>query len=260
LFTYGIDVWQLRNRLLLWCVNGAQLIITISRFTRVALIHGCGVPAHRIRVLPNCIDQSTTHGEARHIDEINARFTLPGKKVLLTVGRLSAKERYKGHDRVIRQLAKLILRIPNVCYLIVGDGDDRLRLEALVEQLAVSEYVVFAGELDSDWLQAMYARADVFTMPSTGEGFGFVYLEAMSAGLPIVALDAAGTPDALAHSEDSYLVAADDDDALLDALTVCLCRTSHRQRAPRTAAIAPFSRKRFTVQLGTIMATVPPIV
>src|SRR5204863_3572114 len=130
----------------------------------------------RVRVLPGTVDPRFRPGPKPHalLDRYDAR----GKKVLLTVARLSSSERYKGHDRVIRTLPRVLRDHPQTLYLIVGDGDDRARLEALALEFGVAEKVRFAGHIDAELLPDHFRLADVFVMPSTGEGFGIVFLEA----------------------------------------------------------------------------------
>ena len=98
----------------------------------------------------------------------------------MTVSRLASSEQYKGHDRVIRTLPRLLSQHPETIYLIVGDGDDRPRLESLAVECGVAEKVQFAGLVPPEELPDYFRLADVFVMPSTGEGFGIVFLEAMA--------------------------------------------------------------------------------
>ena len=98
----------------------------------------------RAFILPNCVDLDRfrpQHRDARLVE----RYGLQSSKVILTVGRLASTERYKGFDQVIELMPQLIKRFPNLKYLIVGDGDDRSRLEEKVEALGLSNCVIFAG-------------------------------------------------------------------------------------------------------------------
>jgi glycosyltransferase involved in cell wall biosynthesis len=115
----------------------------------------------------------------------------------MTVSRLAASERYKGHDRVLNALPALIAERPKLTYLVVGEGDDRARLEGLVAQLGITENVRFIGSVLPRELPDYYRLADVFVMPSTGEGFGIVFLEAMASGVPTIAGHSDGSRDPL---------------------------------------------------------------
>src|SRR5438445_7425062 len=110
-------------------------------------------------------------------------------------------ERYKGQDRVIAAISDLVAKGHDICYLIVGEGDDRARLEALARDAGVSERVRFLGAVGLQSLIEIYRIADLFVMPSTGEGFGVAFLEAMASGTPALGLDVAGARHALADGQ-----------------------------------------------------------
>src|SRR4029077_10725949 len=120
---------------------------------------------------------------------------LEGKRVLLTVGRMDSRECYKGHDRVIAAIPDLVAKGHDICYVVVGEGDDRARIEALARDAAVSDRVRFLGAQGLPSLIETYCAADLFVMPSTGEGFGVSFLEAMASGIPALGLDVAGAKD-----------------------------------------------------------------
>src|SRR5262249_6203711 len=124
-----------------------------------------------------------------------------GKCVLLSVGRMDARERYKGHDRVIAAIARLVAEGHDVVYLVVGEGDDLPRLQALAVETGVADRVRFMGAARWETLIDAYRMADLFVMPSTGEGFGIAFLEAMASGTPALGLAVAGARDALADGD-----------------------------------------------------------
>jgi glycosyltransferase involved in cell wall biosynthesis len=107
---------------------------------------------------------------------------------LLSVGRLS---HYTGHAVLIQAVA----RIPGAHLVLIGDGEEADRLRALIAHLGMSDRVSMLGDIDDAGLHAAYAHADLFVLPSLdrSEAFGLVLLEAMRAGLPIVASDIAGS-------------------------------------------------------------------
>lgn len=197
---HGIEAWRPRGRLYRQGLSAAKLITSVSRYTRRMLLTWADVPPSRIRLLPAAISSAHGPGERRH--DLIERYALHGKRVVLTVGRLSAKERYKGHDRIISAMPEIVARVPNAAYLIVGSGDDAARLDALARQCQVRDRVVFAGQVPDGELADHFALADAFAMPSTGEGFGIVFLEAAASGLPVIAGNRDGSTDALA---DGYL-------------------------------------------------------
>jgi len=100
----------------------------------------------------------------------------------LIVGRMAASESYKGHDQLLRVWPRILSRHPEARLWIVGDGDDRARLEALSAHLGIERAVTFTGRLSDQALEDRYRRCRFFVMPSRAEGFGLVFVEAMRAG------------------------------------------------------------------------------
>ncbi len=116
------------------------------------------------------------------------------RPLLLCVGRL-------GAEKNLHSLAPVLAEMPGVRLAFVGDGPERARLERTYRDLPVT----FAGFLSGEALASAFASADVFVMPSTTETLGFVALEAMASGLPVVAADAGGVRDVVQHEETGFL-------------------------------------------------------
>jgi phosphatidylinositol alpha-1,6-mannosyltransferase len=193
---HGIEAWRappLARRL----VKRAQLVTSVSRFTRERFLAWAALEPERVKVLPNTVEDrfTVTKPHEPHAD-----------RILLTVSRLSRAERYKGHDRVIEALALLSLRHPRLRYVIAGEGDDRPRLEALARLCGVAANVHFVGHVPDEALPSLYRSADVFVMPSTGEGFGIVFLQALASGVPVVAGAADGSRDPLRDGNEGTLL------------------------------------------------------
>jgi len=147
-------------------------------------------------------------------------------------------------------LPGLVAQGHDVVYLVVGEGDDIPRLEALAEQHGMAERVLFKGAADLDTLVDAYRMADLFVMPSTGEGFGIVYLEAMASRTPALGLSAAGARDPLADGElGSVVVEAD--------LAAELGRALARPRPDGTALAAEvhrrFGRETFAARVNALV-------
>lgn len=192
---HGVDAWDPPGRLVRTAVAGADLVTSVSRYTRRRFLAWADLEPHKVRVLPNTVEPRFTPGpKPAHLAR---RYGLTGKRVLLSVGRISARERYKGHDRVIAAMPRLRARFADLVYVVAGDGDDRPRLEALAREQRVSDIVRFVGWVPDQELVAHYRMADLFVMPSTGEGFGIAFLEAMACGVRAIGGDADGSLDPL---------------------------------------------------------------
>jgi phosphatidylinositol alpha-1,6-mannosyltransferase len=171
------------------------MLICVSRFTRSQILKSITLAPERAVVLSNTVDPRF-NVEGR--EAARAKFGFGPDLTLLTVGRLDVRERYKGHDRVIsilRQLQREIGR--SIVYVIAGDGDDRSRLETMAKEAGLANEVRFLGRVASADLPDLYRAVDLFVMPSTGEGFGIVFLEAMGCGTPALGLGAGGANDPL---------------------------------------------------------------
>lgn len=255
--THGIEVWRpdaslatgelsrARRPLDDALLGRSQLVTTVSRYTRSRLLAWCRIAPENVAVLPNAIDR-TRYQPGPRSAELEAKLGLAGTKVLLTVARLNPDDNYKGHDRVLPLLPELERRVGKVRYLIAGSGPDRARLERCAEQAGAAEQVVFLGHVPDEELPAFYQLADVFVMPSTGEGFGIVYLEALACGCPVVAGNRDGSVDALADGELGKLVDPFDSAALLEALEATLREgRSHEEpiRGVERFDVAEFHKK-----------------
>jgi phosphatidylinositol alpha-1,6-mannosyltransferase len=196
--THGIEAWPRPSRLQRAALEAADLVLCVSRHTRAAVLSWAEIAPERVLVVSNTVREAFTPGDG---STQRSALGLEGKRVLLTVGRMDSRERYKGHDRVIAAITDLIAKGHDICYLIVGEGDDRARLEALARDVGVSDRVRFLGAVGLQRLIETYRIADLFVMPSTGEGFGVAFLEAMASGTPVLGLDVAGAKDALVDGE-----------------------------------------------------------
>lgn len=237
---HGIEAWPRPSRLARAAFESAALILCVSRYTRAAVLGWASIAPERVLVLPNTVAERFTPGDA---SDLRRAWGLEGKRVLLSVGRMDSRERYKGHDRTIAAIPMLVAAGVDVIYVVLGEGDDRARLEALANETGVADRVSFTGPQRGDTLLAAYRLADLFVMPSTGEGFGIAFLEAMACGTPALGLGVAGARDALADGELGSLVAEQDFEK---ALTEALQRSRPDPQALHTAVLKRFGSEPFT--------------
>ena len=203
--THGVEVWEPLSSLRRNSLRRATLVLAPSRATADFVISVQGVPAARVRVLPWGLDPDfETKIAGTTARKLPNGF--PAGRVVLTVGRWLATERYKGMDTLVMALPKLLLHWPDLQLVLVGTGDDREWLEAIARESGVRLHVHFLTDLSYGELSACYEAAEVFARPSRGEGFGFVYLEAMARGKPVIGGAHGGAPEVIADGETGYLV------------------------------------------------------
>jgi phosphatidyl-myo-inositol alpha-mannosyltransferase len=173
-----------------------------------------GVAPRRFRIVPNGVDVARFAG-AEPFEDLLA----DERPSLLFVGRL---ERRKGLEPLVRAFTLLKAERPDLRLLVVGDGPERERCQALLPPRLSSD-VVFLGRVDQEDLPRYYASCDLYVSPALGgESFGIVLLEAMAAGAPIVASDLPGYRSVARHEVDSSLVPPGDPAALAEAIGVLL--------------------------------------
>ena len=179
-FVHGIEAWhrlRTRDRLAL---TAADRIIANSLRT-AELFHSANPAFGEVVVCPLGVRRAPA-------------FTIPSAETgfALMVGRMAAAERYKGHDALIDAWPLVLDVVPHARLIVAGDGDDRARLANRVVEKNLTHAITFVGLVSDAELQGLFQACAAFVMPSSGEGFGLVYLEAMRAGKPCIALRAAG--------------------------------------------------------------------
>ncbi|HEX7709160.1 MAG TPA: glycosyltransferase, partial [Thermoanaerobaculia bacterium] len=202
LITHGIEAWKpLRNPLSRGLLHHCRAVVSVSAFTRDKLQEWS---RHRVPtfVLPNAVHLEH-YGIRPKRPDLVERYRLEGRRVLLTVGRLVPRDRYKGFEEVLEVLPSLP---EDIVYLIAGGGSDGVRLQDLAASLGVADRVRFTGIFEESEKPDLYNLADVYVMPSRGEGFGFVFLEAMACGLPVIGSKLDGGREALLDGELGLLV------------------------------------------------------
>ena len=214
LILHGIDAWTSHaSPLVRWSLSRVDDFVAVSQHTKDRFLEWAPLRTEQGHVVPNCID-TAPYGPGPKRDDLLTRYGLQDRTIILTLSRLSADERYKGHDEVLEVLPEMAKDVPDIAYLICGDGDDRPRLEAKAHRLGVADRVVFAGYIPDREKADHYRLADAFVMPGRGEGFGIVYLEAMACGIPVVASSADASQEAVRNGQLGVVVDPDDIDSV----------------------------------------------
>ena len=221
LLTYGIEVWSPRNffsRSLLRRVFG---FVAISEITIDRMRAWASIPQRRSFLIPNAIDLSRYTAGPKN-DALMSRWSLNNRRVLLTVGRMDAAEQAKGFDEILEILPLLRNEMPDIAYLAVGDGSDRARLQEKALRLGLEHNVFFPGYVDEAEKLDYYRLADVFVMPSRLEGFGYVFLEALAVGKPVIASKVDGSREAVRMGAWGALVDPRSSGEIIDAIREAL--------------------------------------
>lgn len=196
LVAHGIEIWRPYSMSELWAMRGSRRILSISEYTRRQILRFApGLPPELIAVVPNTLDPFLS---AR--DFVQPTATPFAQPRILTVSRLSSTDTYKGVDILIEAMSLVRRDFPLARLRVVGHGDDRPRLEALAARLEIAHAVDFLGSLSDEDLRSEYAACDLFALPSRKEGFGLVFLEAMTYGKPCLGARAGGTPEVITDS------------------------------------------------------------
>ena len=216
---HGVEVWEPLSRMRRNALQRATLVLSPSRATADHLVSVQGVAAEKVRVLPWGLDPDF---ETRGVSAAHLPAEFPQGRVILTVGRWLATERYKGMDTLIQAMPRLLLRWPDVELVMIGAGDDREWLVNLARDSGVGRHVHFLTGISYPELSASYAAAEVFALPSRGEGFGFVYLEAMARGKPVIGGAHGGAPEVIRDGVTGYLVQHGDTEQLVTSIDALL--------------------------------------
>jgi phosphatidyl-myo-inositol dimannoside synthase len=203
--THGFEVWEPLSPLRRLALRKANFVLAPSKYTADHVAADQKVRKERIRLLPWALDpEFEAHTAAASLMSLPGEF--PKGRVILSVGRWVAAERYKGMDTLITALPRLLTRWPELELVMVGQGDDLGWLEHLAEENGVRRHVHFLSNLTSPQLAACYASCEIFALPSRGEGFGMVYLEAMANGKPVIGGSHGGAPEVIQDGITGYLV------------------------------------------------------
>ena len=251
-FLNGIEAWapNLSSDRLAALMN-ARARISISRHTadrvrkthpRVGVIHPCPL---------GLLDQEIVVGKP---DE--ALIQSIREKSVMILGRMSSTERYKGHDELLECWPSVVRNVPEAQLVVVGRGDDTSRLRAKAAELGLGNGILFAGFVTEATLAQLWKRVAVFAMPSGGEGFGLVYLEAMRASVPCIGSTADAAGEIVVDGETGYLV----DRSVIPAIGAAMTRLLNAGELRRTMGnagrrryVAEFTYDRYLSRLKPIL-------
>jgi glycosyltransferase involved in cell wall biosynthesis len=247
-FLYGTDSWASLSGPRGLAMRRADLCISISEHTARLAAKANRVDVARIAILHNCLDPEFKFDET---------LSSVRRSALLTVSRITTFEPFKGQELVLKAMPRLVEQFPGLVYDVVGDGDRRQALEQLAADLGMRESVRFHGVVTDDELAAFYSTDAVFVMPSTVEGFGFVFAEAMAHGMPAIGGNCDAGPEVIVDGKTGFVIDPTSVDALVDSVTAILA-DENSWRTMSEAAIeharSSFAYPRFRDRLRLLIA------
>jgi phosphatidylinositol alpha-1,6-mannosyltransferase len=250
LFIHGLEIWGDARADYIRTAKNADLLIANSQFTvqKTRKRHS-GLPPIRV-----CWPGKDGH-------EINGSATSPhtvqpSPHAILIVGRLSAEQKHKGHDHLIEAMPAIVDAVPDAMLIIAGGGDDQQRLEGKARKLQVNENVVFTGWVNEEQLHLLYSKCALFAMPSEGDGFGIVFLEAMMHGKPCVGLKTGSAAEVFEDGKSGILVDREDTQGMAQSISALLIDENRRAQMGQAALEryrALFQGEHYSARLRAIL-------
>lgn len=223
---FGIDVWNPLSSVRQRALGGADLVVSISDDTTARMNAAQAVKPPRVALLYPTLDPEFLQDLA---EEPTIQQLPPGVRgpFFLVVGRLSVADQYKGVDTLVDAMSRLGGEHRNLRMVVVGDGNDRPRLEALAREKQVADRVLFLGRQPDDMLRRLLALCDFFALPSGKEGFGIVFLEAMANRKATIGGNQGGTIEIIREGETGLMVPFDDAAAQARAIERLVAAPDH---------------------------------
>jgi phosphatidyl-myo-inositol dimannoside synthase len=263
---HSIEIWWGTSRLRHAALRNADLVLPVSQYTAGVVRKMEGVRSSRVKVVYNAIPNSFSKLliSQESVSSSVARLT-GGGPMLLSVSSLAKGNEFKGVDTVIRALPRILKVVPELRYVVVGEGVIRANLENLAVEAGVRDNVTFAGEISDDELASVYRSCDVFVLPSRGqqqvgtlggEGFGRVYVEAAMAGKPVVGSRSGGASEAVIDGRTGFVVDPGSSDEVAEAVLAILQDSQLADRMGcegRTWALDTFSEDALSGSLRELL-------
>jgi phosphatidylinositol alpha-1,6-mannosyltransferase len=229
LFIHGLEIWGDARPDYIRTAKRADLLIANSEFTaQKTRKRHANLPPIRV----------CWPGKERPVlglsDENPVAEDL-GPHAILIVGRLSAEQKHKGHDHLIEAMPAILQAVPDARLIIAGGGDDQNRLENKARKLGVGDSVLFTGWISDEQLHRLYSRCALFAMPSHGDGFGIVFLEAMMHGKPCVGLETGSAAEVFEDGKSGILVDREDRQGMANSLSALLLDDQLRKEMGQAA-------------------------
>jgi glycosyltransferase involved in cell wall biosynthesis len=256
LIAHGIEVWKPFPAWKKWMLQKVDLILPVSEFTSQRMQQLYGLDKNKFAVINNCLDPFLQRNFKGNKGAALRKKYLFGNDdlVLFTLTRLKSSEQYKGYDKVMYALPALLEQHPTLKYLIAGkyDAAEKERLDRIIEKVGLQDKVIFAGFVTDEEIEDYFEAADLYIMPSTGEGFGIVFIEALFYGKPVIAGNVDGSVDALDKGRLGVLVNPGNQEEIVCAVKAILANKAAYLPHP-SAVQAKFSFETYQTNLQQIL-------
>lgn len=226
-YVHGVEVWRPLGWQRRRALRFASVVLANSRYT-VDRARAAGAPLENVEIVPPVLEERAPDGVADR-----PLLADLGRGFFLIAGRMSSAERYKGHDELIDAFSSVRDARPDARLVVAGGGDDAERLRSRAAAAGLGDAVRFTGFVSEATLDALFEASLAFVMPSRDEGFGLVYLSAMRASKPCVALRGTAAEELISDGETGFLVPSGDRESLAAAL---VSLRTDRDRATRLGA------------------------
>jgi len=229
-----------RNRFDRLTLRWIDVEICVSQAVARDRARRIGAPESKLRVIPNGVDLERPRQLERVTRAKATTGLVPGMRTILAIGRL---DRQKGFDVLVETAPHLLSGNEDLQIVIVGEGPERETLERAIARLGLAERVLMPGYRED--IGRYLARAEVLVMPSRWEGFGITAVEAMAAGVPVIASDVDSLPEIVEHQRTGLLVPPEDIAALANAVRSLLADPATRSAMSDAARAAS---ERFSIE------------
>jgi len=243
---HNVDSWKSNWQLTLdrRLATYSDRIIAVSEAVKNFYVENANIPADKFEVIYNGVDLDFWQNNILSQETIAEKKTKLGlsqdDKVIVNIGRLHPQ---KGHEYLFRAVRKIIPRMKNLKFLIVGDGSMKDSLELLSERLGIKKYVIFTGKRDD--IKDILCFSDISVLSSIREGFSNVILESMACGKPVIATDVGGNNEIIIDGENGFIVPSRDEDTLADKI---LALASSEELTERMGLAARETVKKFSLK------------
>jgi phosphatidylinositol alpha-1,6-mannosyltransferase len=229
-FLHSVEVWQPLSSLRRVVLTDARVRLANSHYT-VSRIAEANPDLGSINVCHLSLPPGELRHDEKHVDRDLLNRVRPNSVII--VGRMEKGEGHKGHDRLIQAWPLVQEKVTGAQLVVVGDGSQRPQLQAEIHRRGVASNVLITGRVNESTLHALYSRAAVFAMPSSGEGFGLVFLEAMENSLPCIGSTRDATREVVVDGETGMLVDPADVGRLAECIITLLENAPLRLRMGR---------------------------